>query len=98
MVVWPYRGGIAALLTTDGPEKNTIQYAPDGINFEIEAVVRDPPVAAGPYRTPDHDQGPLAGLGWGLCHAFGKGRWAYIQRYEVDERRKQQIMNKENYE
>ena len=41
VTVWHYKGGIAALLTTDGPEKNTIQYAPDGINFAIEAVIRD---------------------------------------------------------
>jgi len=32
--VWPYQGGIASLITTDGPEKNTIQWAADGINFE----------------------------------------------------------------
>ena len=38
--VWHYRGGIAALLTTDGPEKNTIQWAPDGINFGIQAVIK----------------------------------------------------------
>ena len=44
--VWLYRGGVAALLTTDGPEKNTIQYAADGINFEIVAVLK---------RTPEGD-------------------------------------------
>ena len=26
-LLWHYRGGIAALLTTDGPEKNTIQWS-----------------------------------------------------------------------
>ena len=98
VAVWPYKGGIAALLTTDGPEKNTIQYAPDGINFEIEAVVRDPPVALGMYRTPDHDKGPLEGLRWGLCHAFGRDRWAYIRRYEIDERLKNWFRNKATYE
>jgi hypothetical protein len=98
VAVWHYKGGIAALLTTDGPEKNTIQYAPDGINFEIQAVIRDPPVALGMFRTPDHDKGPLEGLRWGLCHAFGAGSWAYIQRYEVDERLKNRYMLKQNYE
>lgn len=29
--VWPFDGGIASLITTDGPERNTIQWAPDGI-------------------------------------------------------------------
>jgi len=89
VAVWPYRGGIAALLTTDGPEKNTIQYAPDGINFEIEAVIKTPPEALGLFRTPDHDKGPLEGLRWGLCHSFGPDRWAYIQRFDVDEGQKE---------
>ena len=51
--VWPYKGGIAALLTTDGPEKNTIQYAPDGFNFEIVAVLKGAPEAFGVYRSED---------------------------------------------
>ena len=42
VVVWPYKEGICALMT-DGPEKNTIQYAPDGLNFEIKAHVVNPP-------------------------------------------------------
>jgi hypothetical protein len=98
VAVWPYKGGIAALLTTDGPEKNTIQYAKDGLNFEIEAVVRDPPEAVGMFRTLDHEKGPLEGLRWGLCHAFGEGRWGYIRRYEVDERRKNDYLNRRAYE
>ncbi len=95
--VWHYKGGIAALLTTDGPEKNTIQYAADGVNFEIEAVIKDPPHAAGPFRTPDHDKGPLEGLRWGLCFAHRKG-WQYIRRYEVNETLKNWFLNKAAYE
>ncbi|MEM9528841.1 MAG: family 43 glycosylhydrolase, partial [Bacteroidota bacterium] len=38
--VWNYGGGIASLITTDGPEKNTIQWSPDGINFEIKSVIK----------------------------------------------------------
>jgi hypothetical protein len=80
--VWHYRGGIAALLTTDGPEKNTIQYAEDGINFEIMAVLKGAPQALGPYRTADHDEDPLAGIRWGLCHDFKDG-WQYLRRFET---------------
>ena len=85
--VWTYKGGIAALLTTDGPEKNTIQYAPDGINFEIVAVLKGAPQALGLYRgVPEvpgaHDESPLAGLKWGLCHVY-HGGWQYIRRYET---------------
>ena len=80
--VWPYRGGIAALLTTDGPEKNTVQYAPDGINFEIVAVLKRAPEALGLFRTPDPDENPLAGIRWGLCHVYRDG-WQYIRRFET---------------
>ena len=62
--VWPYQGGLAALLTTDGPEKNTIQWSPDGINFEIMSVIKGAPEALGVFRTPDYDKGPLEGIRW----------------------------------
>ena len=80
--VWPYRGGIAALLTTDGPEKNTIQYASDGLNFEIVAVLKGAPEALGLYRCEDPDKGPLEGIRWGLCHVYRDG-WQYIRRFET---------------
>jgi hypothetical protein len=35
VIVWNFQGGITMLLTTDGPEKNNIQFAPDGVNFDI---------------------------------------------------------------
>jgi len=85
--VWHYDGGIAALLTTDGPEKNTIQYAEDGINFEIMAVLKGAPQALGLFRangfgpsqeaTAPHDE-----IRWGLCHVL-RGNWQYIQRFET---------------
>ena len=31
--MFPWKSGIAAIVSLDGAEKNTIQYAPDGINF-----------------------------------------------------------------
>lgn len=78
--LWHYKGGLAALLTTDGVERNTIQYTTDGVNFEIVAGVKDPaPHAAGPFRTPDHDNRPLEGLAWGLCHEHKDG-WDYRMR------------------
>jgi hypothetical protein len=95
--VWHYDGGIAALLTTDGPEKNTIQWAPDGINFDIEAVIKWAPQANGLFRTPDHDKAPLEGLRWGLCHVTGRDT-GFIQRFEVDETLKNRFRDKMAYE
>ena len=95
--VWPYNGGMAALLTTDGPEKNTIQWAPDGLNFEIMAMIKNPPEAAGIYRGLDNEAGPLEGLRWGLCHRVGAD-WGVIDRYEVDETQKRNYLGKVMYE
>jgi len=79
--VWPYKGDIAAMLTTDGPERNTIQYARDGINFEIKSHIRSGPHALGLVRSLDTDKSPLEALRWGLCHEY-KGGWQYIRRFE----------------
>ncbi len=69
VMVWNHAGGVGALLTRCGPEKNTIQYAPDGLNFEVKAAIIDPPQAAGACRVAESaDTEPLAGLRWGLSH------------------------------
>lgn len=82
--VWQYQGGIAALLTTDGPEKNTVQYAPDGINFEIMSVLKGVPEAIGLVRSNIPDKGPLDDLRWGLCHRYDDSwQWQYIRRFET---------------
>ncbi|MFI3285417.1 MAG: family 43 glycosylhydrolase [Rikenellaceae bacterium] len=68
--VWPYNGGIAALITTDGPEKNTIQWSPDGINFEIMTVIKGAPHAIGLNRSADNEKAPTEILRWGLTHVY----------------------------
>lgn len=83
--VWPYKGGIAAMLTSDGPENNTIQWAPDGINFEIKSHIggrTKPPHAAGLVRGLDTEKQPLEALEWGLCFD-NKNGWDYIKRFEA---------------
>lgn len=67
--LYPYKEGIAAVLTFDGIEKNTIQYAEDGLNFEVMSHVHCPPMAAGVY-SPDAftDSGDANGVTWGLNH------------------------------
>lgn len=69
VMVWTYAGGVAGLLTRCGPEKNTIQFAPDGLNFAPMATILEPPQAAGALRIPESaNTSPLAGLRWGLSH------------------------------
>ena len=42
-LVWPYKDGVATMITANGPEKNTIQWAKDGVNFEIKSHIVLPP-------------------------------------------------------
>ena len=71
VVVWKYAGGVAGLVNRCGPEKNTIQFAHDGINFEVKSHVIVPPQAAAPLRIDESDNiEPLAGFRWGLSHVI----------------------------
>jgi hypothetical protein len=82
--VWHYNDGIAALLSTDGPEKNTVQWAPDGVNFEIMAMLKWIPEAIGLVRVDDPEKKPLDDLQWGLCHKYDDSwNWQYIRRFET---------------
>lgn len=97
VVVWPYREGIATLLTTDGPEKNTLQWAADGINFEIQSHIKGAPEAVGLYRDPEslNSDDPLEGIRWGLCHRYDASwQWNYICRFTS----RRQILTADTYQ
>ncbi|MCL1046029.1 MULTISPECIES: glycoside hydrolase family 117 protein [Shewanella] len=96
VVVWNFESGIASLLTTDGPEKNTIQFADDGQNFEIKAHIKGAPEAIGLFRPTkpnsvaanssnvrvNDSQRP--GLTWGLCHQYDASwNWNFICRFSI---------------
>lgn len=68
LCIWPYKGGVAMCSSADGPERQTIQYAPDGINFEIMSYIGSAPSAMGLVTTFDNNIHPTEGLKWGLCH------------------------------
>lgn len=86
-LLWKYQGGMAALLNRDGPEKNTIQYAKDGINFEIMTHTENTPQAGAPYRCDNTDLSPLEGLRWGMCHCDERiSEWNYLLRFDIDQR------------
>lgn len=83
VVVWNYKGGVATLLTTDGPEKNTIQFAADGVNFDIMAHIKGGPEAVGLFRD-DIQNTPPPGLNWGLCHKYDASwNWNYICKFNT---------------
>ncbi|WP_289053737.1 hypothetical protein [Carboxylicivirga marina] len=67
--LFPWKEGIVSMTSLNGPEMNTIQYAADGVNFEIAAITEMMPIAPGPF-VPDAfaDNGDGRGITWGLCH------------------------------
>ena len=79
--VWPYNGGIASLITTDGPEKNTIQWSPDGINFDIVSSIKGAPHAIGLNRSADNEKEPTEILRWGLSHIYNNSDYQSIMRF-----------------
>jgi len=79
--VWPYNGGISSLITTDGPEKNTLQWSPDGINFDIKGVIKGAPHAIGLNRYADAEVHPTHILRWGLTHEYKNDDYQYIRRF-----------------
>jgi len=80
--IWKYDEGVASLITTDGPEKNTIQWSPDGINFENMSVIKDAPHAIGLNRTLENaTTESFAALEWGLTHQYMNDDYQYIRRF-----------------
>jgi len=69
------------LFEDQGPEKNTIQFAEDGVNFEIKSHIKWGPQAVGLVRSLDTGKSPLEAMRWGLCHEY-RGDWQYIRRFE----------------
>lgn len=84
--VWKYNGGIASLITTDGPEKNTIQWSPDGINFDIVASIKGAPHAIGLNRSADTEKEPTEILRWGLSHVYNNDDYQSIMRFTSQRR------------
>ena len=87
--LFPFKGGIAALVIRDGNEHNTIQFAPDGINFDIAAITELMPNAGGPFiadaftNTKDG-----RGITWGISHFTNYTKWeenhSILVRFDCD--------------
>jgi len=86
---FPFKEGVAALAIKDGNERDTMQYAEDGVNFEIASCLSLTPTAAAPYvpdAFTDTDYG--RGFTWGLCHFINAGtakqRYSIMARFDCD--------------
>jgi len=86
---FPFKNGIAALAIKDGNERSTMQFAEDGVNFEIASVLSLTPTAAAPF-TPDAftDTEDGRGITWGLCHFINAGtrgrQHSIMARFDCD--------------
>ncbi|MGD1890432.1 MAG: glycoside hydrolase family 117 protein [Cyclobacteriaceae bacterium] len=87
--LFPYKSGIAALVIKDGNEHFTVQYAEDGVNFEIKSITSLMPFAAGPF-VPDAFTNTKDGRGitWGISHITNATTWkqnhAILLRFDCD--------------
>ncbi len=87
--LFPWKEGIAALAIRDGNEHYTVQYAEDGVNFDIKAIADMMPTAAGPFL-PDAftDTKDGRGMTWGISHITNATTWdqnhAVLLRFDCD--------------
>lgn len=87
--LFPFKEGIAALVIKDGNEHFTVQYAKDGVNFEIASITSLMPTAGGPF-IPDAFTNTKDGRGitWGISHLTAVNGWdknhAILLRFDCD--------------
>jgi hypothetical protein len=87
--LFPFKEGMAAMVTRDGNEHHTIQFAKDGVNFEIASIVSLLPNAAGSF-IPDAFTNTTDGRGitWGISHITAATGWetnhAILLRFDCD--------------
>lgn len=70
LAIWHYQDGIAMISCKDGPEQGTMQFAKDGVNFEIMSYITNVPDAIATVTSLDGDKYPGAALQWGLSHKY----------------------------
>ncbi|MEM7371888.1 MAG: family 43 glycosylhydrolase [Bacteroidota bacterium] len=87
VAIFPYKSGVCGLVR-QGPELYSLQYAEDGVNFQLVSHVTDVPHAATFFREghfKDIDQHPAEFPKWGLSHTYRLGsKEAFIVRYDID--------------
>lgn len=87
--LFPFKDGMAALVIRDGNEHSTIQYADDGVNFEIASISQMMPNAGGPF-IPDAfmDGQDRRGITWGISHFTSAGErgknHSILTRFDCD--------------
>ncbi|WP_194766250.1 carbohydrate-binding protein [Tamlana sp. I1] len=86
--VWNYDDGIAIIQKLDGPERGSVQFAPDGLNFEMKGTATHVPDALGIFRANSAGSKPTSGVTWGLAHQLKwdgqvDGGWMHLKRFDL---------------
>ena len=84
VLVWPLGKGVMSMVSNTGPNRMTVQYAADGVRFQIVGLLpKLYPKAPGVFR-PDLTAPKAIGKGvtWGIGMATYGGD-PYLQRYEI---------------
>ena len=83
-MVWPYRNGVCATLP-EGPERNSILFSEDGVNFYPKIQGLTIPKGGGAYRPgnfTDVNTSPGQGITWGISHELYPNY--HFVRFECD--------------
>lgn len=86
VAVWNYNGGIAIIQKLDGPERGSVQFAADGVNFEMVGTANNVPDALGLYRPGGEVTNARNGATWGLAHRYDwsyPGGANYLVRFDI---------------
>ena len=85
IIVWPFDGGVMTFLSEHGADGNTVQFAQDGLKFEIQGRFDGSyPKAPGSFQDDDFQDGAR----WGISMRYGEGEtWPHLVRYNVSFRR-----------
>ncbi|MBE3096694.1 MAG: sulfatase-like hydrolase/transferase [Planctomycetes bacterium] len=82
VLCWPHGWGVASMVTAAGPQKNTIQFALDGVQFAPRGGFVNGPHAPGAYRPEafrNHAFGQV--IKWGIDHSAA-GKDLFLRRFD----------------
>jgi len=83
--LWPHREGVAALVDNAGPERFTVQYAPDGIHFQRACKLAFIHTGCGPCDLDAFTNAVYGrGITWGLAQHMYEDGTVGIVRFDVD--------------
>ena len=81
--VWPHGKGVGCMVSNVGPQRNTLMYSDDGLNF-IKVSDTIPPKAPGPYREDNFIDGKGPGISWGIAMVEKGSGWPFLVRFDCN--------------